>query len=76
MGAGESLAVCVMAKRGLGSPKMDPAVKKAIAVAGGQAVQRKGTGHRFTSESGARAADVAQLNRLRKQAGVPAGDRE
>jgi len=67
MGTGESVAVCVMAKRGLGSPKMDPAVKKAIAAAGGKAVQRKGTGHRFTSESGARAADIAHLNRLRKE---------
>ena len=76
MGAGESLAVCVMAKRGLGSPNMDPAVKKAIAAAGGKAVQRKGTGHRFTSDSGARAADVAQLNRLRKQAGLPTGEAE
>jgi len=55
-----------MAKRGLGSPNMDPAVKKAIAAAGGQAVQRKGTGHRFTSDSGARAADIAHLNRLRR----------
>jgi len=65
-----------MAKRGLGSPNMDPAVKKAIAAAGGQAVQRKGTGHRFTSESGARAADIAQGNRLRKQAGLPTGEAE
>jgi len=53
-------------KRGLGSPRMDPALKKAIAQAGGRAVQQAGTGHRWTSESGARAADIAQMNRLRK----------
>ena len=53
-------------KRGLGSPNIDPQVKKAIAVAGGKAVQQAGTGHRWTSESGARAADIAQLNKLRK----------
>jgi hypothetical protein len=55
-------------KRGLGSPNIDPATKKAIAVAGGRAVQKAGTGHRWTSESGARAADIAAMNRLRKLA--------
>ena len=58
-------------KRGLGSPNMSPDVKKAIARAGGKAVQRKGTGHRFTPESGAKAADIARLNTLRKRAGTP-----
>jgi hypothetical protein len=55
-------------KRGLGSPRMDPALKQAIAQAGGRAVQKAGTGHRWTSESGARAADIAAMNKLRQRA--------
>jgi hypothetical protein len=54
-------------KRGLGSPRIDPARKLAIHKMGGRAVQQAGTGHRWTSETGARAADIATMNRLRKK---------
>ena len=57
-----------MAKRGLGSPKVSVERRRAWAKAAGKKAQQSGRAHRWDSESGAQAADIAHLNRQRKKA--------
>lgn len=63
-----------MAKRGFGSGKISPEQHKAIAQKGGRAAQQTGKAHRWDSETGAAAADIASLNRQRKQIDVRYGE--
>jgi hypothetical protein len=62
-----------MAKRGLGSPKVSPEQRRRMAQIGGRAAQQSGKAHRWDSESGAAASQIAVMNYQRKQVEVRYG---